>query len=45
MVLYSEENNMTEKPCLGNTYNNNNDELDNPFSKIIKVKHELEEAQ
>jgi hypothetical protein len=44
-LSYSEQNNMTEKPCLGNNYNNYYDELVYPFSKRIKVKHEPEEAQ
>jgi hypothetical protein len=43
---YSEQNNLNDKPCLGNTYNNNNnDKLAYPFSKRIKLKHEPEEAQ
>jgi hypothetical protein len=42
---YSEQNNMTDKPCFSNNYNNNYDELAYPFSKRIKLKHELEEAQ
>jgi hypothetical protein len=42
---YSEQNNMTDKPCLGNNYKNDYDELAYPFSKIIKLKHEPEEAQ
>jgi hypothetical protein len=42
---YSEQNNMIDKPCLGNDYNNYYDELDYPFSKGIKLKHELDEAQ
>jgi hypothetical protein len=42
---YSEQNSMTEEPCLGNNYNNNDDELAYPFSKRIKLKHEMEEAQ
>jgi hypothetical protein len=42
---YSEQNNMTDKPCLGNNYNNKYDELAYPFSKRIKLKHETEEAQ
>jgi hypothetical protein len=42
---YSEQNNMTDKPCLGNNNNNTNDELAYPFSKRIKLKHEPEEAQ
>jgi hypothetical protein len=28
---YSEQNNMTDKPCLGNNYYNNYDELAYPF--------------
>jgi hypothetical protein len=40
ILSYSEQNNMTEKPCLRNNYNNNYDELASPFSKIIKLKHE-----
>jgi hypothetical protein len=36
---------MTDKPCRGNNYNNYYDELAYPFSKIIKLKHEPEEAQ
>jgi hypothetical protein len=43
--FYSEQNNMTDKPCLGNNYNNNYDELDYPFSKRIKQKHEPKEGQ
>jgi hypothetical protein len=39
ILSYSEQNNMTDKPCLGNSYNNNYDELAYPFSKIIKLKH------
>jgi hypothetical protein len=31
-VSYSEQNNMTDKPCLGNNYNNYYDELAYPFS-------------
>jgi hypothetical protein len=41
---YSKQNNMTDKSCLGNNYNNDYDELAHPFSKIIKLKHEPEEA-
>jgi hypothetical protein len=44
-LSYSEQNNMTDKPCLGNNYNNNNDELAYPFSERIKLKHEPEKAQ
>jgi hypothetical protein len=43
--FYSEQNNMTDKPCLDNNYNNDYDELDYPFSKRIKLKHEPEEDQ
>jgi hypothetical protein len=39
------QNNMTDKSCLGNNYNNNYDEIAYPFSKRIKIKHEPEEAQ
>jgi hypothetical protein len=42
---YSEKNNMTEKTCLGNINNNDNDELAYPFSERIKLKHEPEETQ
>jgi hypothetical protein len=42
---YYEQNNMTGKPCLGNNYNSDYDELAHPFSKRIKLQHELEEAQ
>jgi hypothetical protein len=42
---YSEQNNMTDKPCLGNNYKKYYDELAYPFSKRIKLKHESEEAQ
>jgi hypothetical protein len=42
---YSKQNNMTDKPCVDNSYNNYNDELAYPFSKRIKLKHEPEEAQ
>jgi hypothetical protein len=42
---YSVQNNMTNKPCLGNNYNNDYDELAYPFSKRIKLKNEPEEAQ
>jgi hypothetical protein len=42
---YSEQNNMTDKPCLGNNYNYNYDEISYPFSKRIKLKNEPEEAQ
>jgi hypothetical protein len=36
---------MTDKPCLGNNYNNNYDELADPFRKKIKLKNEPEGAQ
>jgi hypothetical protein len=36
---------MSDKPCLGNTYNNVYDELAYPFSKRIRLKNEPEEAQ
>jgi hypothetical protein len=36
---------MTDKSCLDNNYNNYYDEIAYPFSKIIKLKHELEAAQ
>jgi hypothetical protein len=36
---------MTNKSCEDNNYNNDYDELAYPFSKIIKIKHEPEEAQ
>jgi hypothetical protein len=42
---YSEQNNMTDKPSLGNNYNYNYDELAYLFSKRIKLKHEPEKAQ
>jgi hypothetical protein len=42
---YSKQNNMTDKYCLDNNYNNDYEKLAYPFSKIIKLKHELEEAQ
>jgi hypothetical protein len=34
------QNNSTDKFCLDNNYNNNNDEISDPFSKRIKLKHE-----
>jgi hypothetical protein len=37
---YSKQNNMTDKICEHNDYNNNYDELAYPFSKRIKLKHE-----
>jgi hypothetical protein len=39
------KNKMTDKSCGDNNYNNDYDELAYPFSKRIKLKHELEEAQ
>jgi hypothetical protein len=42
---YSKQNNMTDKSCEDNNYNNDYDELAYPFSKTIKLKHEPEEAQ
>jgi hypothetical protein len=39
------QNNSTEKSCLDNNYNNDNDEIAYPFSNIIKLKHEPEVAQ
>jgi hypothetical protein len=45
ILSYSEQNNMTDKPCLGNNYNKYYDELAYPFSEKSKVKHEPEEAQ
>jgi hypothetical protein len=42
---YSKQNEMTDKSCEDNNYNNDYDELAYPFSKRIKLKHEPEEAQ
>jgi hypothetical protein len=42
---YSIQDKMTNKSCEDNNYNNDYDELDYPFSKRIKLKHEPEEAQ
>jgi hypothetical protein len=39
------QNNSTDKSCLDNNYNNNNDEISYPLSKIIKIKHEPEAAR
>jgi hypothetical protein len=36
---------MTDKPCLGNNYNNDYYELAYPFSKCIKLKNEQEYVQ
>jgi hypothetical protein len=44
-LSYSEQVNMTDKPCLGNYNNYYDDELAYPFSKRIKLRHEPEEAQ
>jgi hypothetical protein len=44
-LFHSGQNNMTDKSCLYNNYNNNYDEMAYPFGKIIKLKHESEEAQ
>jgi hypothetical protein len=42
---YSKQNNMTDKSCENNNYNNDYEELAYHFSKRIKLKHEPEEAQ
>jgi hypothetical protein len=42
---YCRQNIMTDKSCEVYNYNNNYEELAYPFSKRIKLKHELEEAQ
>jgi hypothetical protein len=42
---YSMQDKITNKYCEDNNYNNDYDELAYPFSKIIKLKHEPEEAQ
>jgi hypothetical protein len=42
---YSMQDKITNKSCEDNDYNNNNDELADPVSKIIKLKHEPEKAQ
>jgi hypothetical protein len=44
-LFYFGQNNLTDKSCLD--YNNNYyyDEISYPFSKIIKLKHDLEAAQ
>jgi hypothetical protein len=44
-LSHSGQNNMTDKSCLANNYNYNYDEIAYPFSKRIKLKHELEAAQ
>jgi hypothetical protein len=42
---YSMQDKMPNKSCEYNNYNNDYDELAYPFSKIIKLKQEPEEAQ
>jgi hypothetical protein len=42
---YSKQDKMTNKYCEDNNYNNDYDELDYPFSKRIKLKHDPEEDQ
>jgi hypothetical protein len=42
---YSKQNNMTDKYCEYNNYNNDYDKLAYPFSKRIKLKHDPEKAQ
>jgi hypothetical protein len=42
---YSMQDKITHKNCEHNNYNNDYDELAYPFSKRIKLKHELEKAQ
>jgi hypothetical protein len=39
------QNNMTDKSCLDNNYNNYYDEIAHSFSKRIKLKHEPEAAK
>jgi hypothetical protein len=39
------QNNITDKSCSDNNYNNNYDEIAHLFSKRIKLKHEPEAAQ
>jgi hypothetical protein len=41
---YSKQDNMTDKSCEDNNYNNDYDELSYPFIRI-NMKHEPEEAQ
>jgi hypothetical protein len=45
IFAYSKQNKMTDTYCEDNNYNNDYDELDYPFSKRIKLKHEPEDAQ
>jgi hypothetical protein len=42
---YSMQDKINNKSCEDNNYNNDYDKLAYPFSKIIKLKHEPEEAQ
>jgi hypothetical protein len=42
---YSKQNNMTDKYCEDNNYDNDYDALAYPFSKRIKLKDEPEKAQ
>jgi hypothetical protein len=42
---YSMQDKITHKLCEHNDYNNDYDELADPFSKSIKLKHEPEKAQ
>jgi hypothetical protein len=42
---YSMQDKMTNKSCEDNNYNNDYNELSYPFSEIIKLKHEPENAQ
>jgi hypothetical protein len=44
-LSHSGKNNMTDKSCLYNNYDNNYDEIAFPFSKRIKLKHEPEAVQ
>jgi hypothetical protein len=39
-LSHSGQNNMTDKSCLDNNYNNNYNEIAYPISKRIKLKHE-----
>jgi hypothetical protein len=42
---YSMQDKITHKDCEHNNYNDDYDELAEPFSKRIKLKHEPEKAQ
>jgi hypothetical protein len=42
---YSMQDKASHKYCEHNNYNDDYDKLDYPFSKRIKLKHELEKAQ